>query len=84
MLDAAVNVIFGDSGLRKLNQNGQSFRMSMKEAGTFKISSALDNHHLEETSVWVFKQRAHCVKLGYCEERPKTMWKEIKEGDKTT
>ena len=46
-----------------------------------KEKCGFDNDHLETPMVRLMDQRSHYVKLGYCDENRRTIWRKHKKGD---
>ena len=80
--DAAVRVIFAAVGLCKLHSDGRSCSVISNSVEDFKSKNLFDNQHLEISIARMRRVRMPFIKLGHCDLRPETMWKNYKNKDK--
>ena len=76
----AVRVIFKAVNLFKEKQKGTHV-ISNNGVDDFKAKCGFDNGHLEMSIVCLIDQRSCYVKLGYCDENLRIIWRKHKKGD---
>ena len=79
LLNVAVTVMFKAVNVFKEKQKG-ACAISNNGVDDFKAKHSFDNDHLETSMVRLMDQRSCYVKLGYCDENPRAIWRKHKKG----
>ena len=73
-----VRVTFKAANFFKEKQKGARM-ISKNRVDDFEAKCGFDSDHLETSMVRLTCQRSCCVKLGHCDETPRTIWRKHKK-----